>query len=125
MKRRTHLATTTRPALATLGALLVCTLLAACSGEPSEKDIRRAVENSMSNAGDNPFAQLAAEFAGSGNGKLIEVHELEKLGCRKDTRSSGFDCDVSMEVSMFGMRQKSDTRVRMVRGKDGWVAMQR
>jgi len=124
MKRRTHFIAITRPARTTLGALLVCTLLAACSGEPSEKDIRRAVENSMSNAGDNPFAQMAAEFAGSGNGKLIEVHELEKLGCQQDTRGSGFNCDVSMEVSIFGMRQKSDTRVRMVRGKDGWVAMQ-
>jgi len=123
MKRRTHFVTTARLA-PTAGALLVCSLLAACSGEPSEKDIRRAVENSMSNAGDNPFAQMAAEFAGSGNGKLIEVHEVEKLGCQQDTRGSGFDCDVSMEVSLFGMRQKSDTRVRMVRGKDGWVAVQ-
>lgn len=120
----TRFVATTHPARATIGALLICSLLAACSGEPSEKDIRRAVENSMNNAGDNPFAQMAAEFAGSDDGKLIEVHELEKLGCRKDTHGSGFDCDVSMDVSVFGMRQKSDTQVRMVKGKNGWVAMQ-
>ncbi|AMN45709.1 hypothetical protein ACG33_01015 [Steroidobacter denitrificans] len=124
MKRHPRFVATTRPARAVIGVLLACSLLAACSGEPSEKDIRRAVENSMNNAGDNPFAQIAAEFAGADNGRLVEVHELEKLGCRKDTRGNGFDCDISMDVSVFGMRQRSDTRVRMVRGKEGWVAMQ-
>jgi hypothetical protein len=105
-------------------ALIAGVFMSGCAREPSEADIRRATETMLTSANANPFTQMIAGLAGSG-GKAVEIHELHKLGCRKASEANGYRCDIELEVSTFGIRQKDRTSVRMVRGKDGWVAMQR
>jgi len=104
--------------------LVACGLLAgACAREPSEADIWRATESMLTSAAVNPFTQPLVGFASGGKG--IEIHELHKLGCRKAEAADGYRCDIELEVNAFGMPQRDRSSVRMVRSKDGWVAMRR
>jgi len=105
-------------------ALTACALLlSACAREPSEAEIRQATQTMLTSRHANPFTQPVAEFAGPAT--AIEIRRLHKLGCRKSAAMDGYRCDIELEVSTFGMPQQDRSSVRMVRGKDGWVALRR
>lgn len=87
-------------------------VLAGCSSEPSEADIRKAYEAKFAEAG---------KLAG---GLAPKFHGLKKLACAKSEGASGYNCDVEMDVEMLGMRQKNAGNVRLVKGDDGWILMQ-
>lgn len=89
-------------------------VLAGCSSEPSEADIRKAYEAK--------FAE-AVKLAGGGLG-VPKLHGLKKLACAKSEGTSGYHCDVEMDVEMLGMRQKNAGNVRLVKGDAGWILMQ-
>ncbi len=105
----------------TLLAAFVPLLLVGCSGEPSAGDIRRAMEQQLERAGNDPFGRLVAGTADDDQGKFMEIHELHKIGCTPDGERA-YACDVEAEMSLMGMRDKTATRIRLVRGKDGWIA---
>lgn len=71
----------------------------------------------------NPFTQPVLGFADGG--KVIEIQRLHKLGCHKTGAADAYRCDIELEVNAFGMPQRDRSSVRMVRGKDGWVAIRR
>jgi hypothetical protein len=105
-------------------ALLAGAALASgCTREPSEEEIRHATEVMLTSANANPFTQWIAGLGGAD--KVVEIHELRKLGCKQVAHASGYRCDIELEVSTFGKRQKDRTSVRLVRGQEGWVAMPR
>jgi hypothetical protein len=98
--------------------------LSGCGGEPSEGDLREALEQQIAQASANPFAQMAAgAMGGDKDAKLVDIHDLNKLGCKEDG-DNAYVCDIEVDVSVMGARQQSASRVRMVRGKEGWLASQ-
>jgi hypothetical protein len=99
---------------------VVCSaaLASACSSEPSAKDIRAAMEQ-QAEAANQQVGQML------GGSMKVEYHDVEKLGCEPTGQDNAYLCDVKVDVTapVVGRQQQSG-RVRMVKGDDGWIAMQ-
>lgn len=102
-------------AIASLAALV-----GACSAEPSEKDIRAAVERQVRTASE----QAQATFGQAADFK-VRIHEVKKIGCEKTSQKNAYLCDVQTDVEapIVG-RQSGAGRLRVVKGDDGWIAME-
>ena len=89
-------------------------LLSACSGEPSEGDMRAALDKEVAEA-NKVTASLRAD-------KKTTLHSFKKVGCKADG-DKAFRCDVEMdlEAPLVG-RKKVVAPLRFVKGSDGWVA---
>lgn len=109
---------------------LLCTALAlfclGCSGEPSDKDLRAALERDAAKHS-QALNQTAGIFGGHGQTLLgmigtVEIHAVRKIGCVEAGQVPGFVCDVEvdMTVPVVG-RTKDMTQARFVKGPDGWV----
>ena len=92
-------------------------LLSACSGEPSEGDMRAAVEKEVVEA-NKATAMLGADMK-------TKLHSFKKVGCKADG-DNAYRCDVEMdmEAPLVG-RKKVVAPMRFVKGSDGWVATNR
>jgi hypothetical protein len=68
--------------------------LSECGGEPSAADIEKAVR---------PQVEMESEQMKKASMGLFdikaEVHSVQKVGCVAATESTGFNCDVEMDVS--------------------------
>jgi hypothetical protein len=114
-------------AAAALGALAV---LPGCSGEPSEADMRQAVQKSIqeaSNAADAASRFLTGDDRGSGLFK-VEIETFEKIGCKEAQGAPGYVCDYRMSLtkdsSVIGALAggaKDVGQARFVKAKDGWI----
>lgn len=96
-----------------------CGLLAACSGEPSESDMKSAVEKT--------FSGMNSELGGVG--KLIgkdlstKVTAFKKLACAEAKGTPGFSCDFQMTVDgPLGVKTEKAS-ARFVKGDAGWTVM--
>jgi uncharacterized lipoprotein len=100
------------------GALLVA-LLAACSSEPSQSDIERAVQAQMAEV-EKAMSQFGASRKLAG-----KVHSVRKIACTK-AGENVFTCDVETDVSegLTGARLKSTAAVRLVKASEGWKISQ-
>lgn len=104
-------------AFVSVAALLA---LPGCGGEPSSSDIEKAVR-----------AQVERDTTRANQARLgmfdiqVEVHSVQKIGCVAASDSTGFNCDVEMDTSnpMTG-RNKGITKIRFVKGNDGWQVAQ-
>ena len=102
-------------------------LLAACSGgEPSNEDIKAALEAKMGEAQEqakNLAANLGAgEQAAAllNNMPTIKVEKVEKVGSKKD--GVGFISDVSMAINMPLVGTQTQTApLRLVKTDSGWT----
>ena len=95
-------------------------LVGACSSEPSEKDIREAMERQVRAAAE----QAPAALGGAGVFK-VEIHEVKKVGCEKTSQKKAFLCDVQTDITVpIVGRQSNAGRMRIVKGDDGWIAME-
>ena len=99
-------------------ALLLALVLAACSGEPSNSDIEKAYQ-----AGIDQANQLREKIPYPGAN--FELHKVKKVSCKSAEGSSGYNCDVELDMTMplLGRTQRI-VNVRMVKGDDGWVAVE-
>ncbi len=107
------------PYIAACGVLL----LSACSGEPSERAIRKAFDRSLSEAMQNS-GEAGAAFGLSPSAVeslTPKLHSLKKIGCKAAQGAEGYNCDVEIDIELpiFG-RQKDTTNVRLVKASDGW-----
>ena len=93
-------------------------LLAGCSGEPSESDIRGVLEKATEQANAN-----IASMTGMTN-MTTEIKSVKKIGCKEAQDSTGYNCDVTVTavVPMLG-EQTSTSTMRLIKGDDGWQAM--
>lgn len=93
--------------------------LCGCSGEPSSSDVDRAVKATV----DAENQQMKKLYGGKlvTNSMLTKVNEVKKIGCSTAQGSSGFNCDVEMDVSapLVG-KQKRIVQMRFVKSSDGW-----
>ena len=121
-----------RLALSSRLLLMTCTvLLAACSGAPSEgqmkdalqADIKRKQDQAVEAAralGGEQAAQMSRRMT---EANATEVKNVHKIGC-KDDGENAYRCDIEVEVSRRGGQiQKSQPfSARFVKGSDGWHA---
>ncbi len=100
--------------------LAVSVMLVGCSGEPSESDIRSALDKDVAQS-----AATMKAMTGSSNlfGKT-EIHSVKKIRCKEANDSSGFYCDFEIDITapMVG-RQKDVGKALFVKAKDGWTAV--
>lgn len=56
---------------------------------------------------------------------LSKVYGVKKLGCAEAQDATGYNCDAEVDASMpFAGRSKRVTKIRFVKGSDGWVVTQ-
>lgn len=110
--------TTAKPLITVSAA---CVLLAACSGEPSEADMKTAVEQT--------FGGMNEQLGGVG--KLIgkdlstKVKSFKKLACAEAKGNPGFACDFEMVVAGPLGEQTQKASGRFVKGDKGWTVLEK
>ena len=98
-----------------------CALLAACGGEPSEADMKTAVEQT--------FGGMNEQLGGVG--KLIgkdlssKVKTFKKLACAEAKGNPGFACDFEMTVTGPLGEQSQKASGRFVKGDKGWAVLEK
>ena len=101
----------------------LCLLLIACSGEPTEVDIRQVYEAEIAKSNEQ-MVRMGGEQAANLLGKS-ELHALTRLGCKEAEHNSGYNCDVEVDMSVpfLGRSTQTHTR-RFVKADDGWVVIE-
>jgi hypothetical protein len=106
----------------------VATLLASCSGEPSEQDISSALDTAM-RAEQQQLKGLTAGLAGNGAPTPLDdmldvtISNLEKVGCQENGEKA-YLCDIRYTItgSIFGKQGKPMAGpIRLISASDGWV----
>lgn len=113
-----------------LTGLLSALLLFAvgCSGEPSEKDIRAALDKDAAKHS-QALNQTAQVFGGAGKALTdmigtMEIHGVKKIGCVEAKDAPGFVCDVEIDMTVpLTGRSKEMTSARFVKSPDGWIVV--
>lgn len=101
--------------------LAACALLAACSGEPSDSDMKAAIEQT--------FGGMNEQLGGVG--KLIgkdlstKVKAFKKLGCAEAKGNPGFACDFEMTVDGPLGTKTEKASARFVKGDKGWAVFEK
>jgi hypothetical protein len=98
-----------------IAALTAALSLAACTGSPSESDVRAALikqldasqEQSRQIAGKNAFMDSLADEQRKG------ISQLTLVGCKSDGEKT-YLCDVAGKAGAM--------QLRMLKGSDGWIA---
>lgn len=93
---------------------VIATLLTACSGAPSEGDIRGALERQQKAEGAATPAMMKSFIP------KVELTEVKKLGCEA-AGEKAYRCDVEVTVKAMGRVATNSTQLRLVRGGEGWM----
>lgn len=101
-------------------------LAAGCSGEPSDADIRAALEKNIARNSES-LNKTTQMFGGAGKfltdmiGKA-EIHSVRKIDCVAAKDAPGYVCDIELDMTVpLTGRKKDVTSARFVKGPDGWV----
>jgi hypothetical protein len=102
-------------------AVAACSMLAACDGDPSDSDMKMAVEQT--------YGAMNKELGGVGKmiGKDLstKVKALKKLGCAKAEGNPGYRCDFEMAVDGPLGEKTEKASGRFVKGDKGWTVMEK
>ena len=107
-------------------AAALALLLAGCLGEPSDADIRAALERNIAKNSEslNRTTQMfggAGQFLADMIGKA-EIHSVRKIDCVAAKDAPGYVCDIELDMTVpLTGRKKDMTSARFVKGPDGWV----
>lgn len=102
-----------RRVLFTLPFVALCLTLAGC--EPSNSDIKHALENAQAQAFGGDVSRF---YAATG----IAEMEYQKVGCTAD--GAGYRCDVKVTAhTAAGKKVEQVSAGRFVKTDAGWVAM--
>lgn len=100
-------------------AVILCAGLTACGGEPSDSDMKSAIEQT--------FGKMNEEL--SSVGKLIgkdltaKVKAFKKLGCAKAEGNPGYRCDFEMTVDGPLGEKAEKASGRFVKGDKAWSVL--
>lgn len=102
--------------------LATTTLLAGCSREPSESDIKTAYSNEVEQTN-----ALTRKFGGEA--LTIKLNDLKKLSCKETNTEGHYLCQVDIDstLPMIGKHQQK-TELTVAKGdtgdgKQGWVVL--
>jgi hypothetical protein len=103
-----------------LAPLLVSVMaLAGCSGEPSAGDVEKLIMQDL----ERQNAQLRSMGMGQlGEAYLPQIHSVKKIAC--EGKDKVYTCDVEIDSSAMGVRDKSVAKMRIVKSSDGWMLSQ-
>jgi hypothetical protein len=96
--------------------VLMAVLLTACSGEPSEKNIKAALSSYFYKQ--NQTIQEGAKFFGDSFAKkaMLELHSVKKLECIKKENDLGYLCAAEVDsTTPLAGRQKEVEKIRMIK----------
>jgi hypothetical protein len=101
--------------------VLACATLAACGGEPSDGDMKAAVEET--------YNSLNKDLGSVGNliGKDLstKVKALRKIGCVKADGTPGYRCDFEMTVDGPLGEKTEKASGRFVKGDKAWSVLEK
>ncbi len=99
--------------------------LAGCSGEPTEADLKKALQSEMERANELAQTMLGEE---AGAAVATTIHALDKLNCKRSEvdGKQGYRCRVEMDITYPpAKRQKRKASIRMVKEDSGWTVVKR
>ena len=105
--------------------MLISIVLVACSGEPSNGDIKEIVIKEikpvmeMQWGMENNFSQML----GGGKGKSTPptLQDVKKVGCKADGENA-YKCDVELVVANADKKDSMIIPIRFVKTSTGWKA---
>jgi hypothetical protein len=113
--------------------ILIVPLIVACSGEPSEKDIKKAIQDSYRQDSNLILSSKIGEAILSSTGvKDIKLENIEKISCVSHAKNS-YICEYVMEYTikaddgslahMFGANGKKRTisRSKFLKTSKSWI----
>ena len=92
------------PRIALLACL--CLGLAACSGGPSDDDVRAALKARVAEAGADAGASIG---------------EVDHINCYSRQGGAKYSCGFTAQMSMMGRTMKETGQLSMVKAGDGWT----
>jgi hypothetical protein len=114
-------------------ALMVSPFIVACSGEPSEKDIKKAIQDSYIQETNSILSSKIGEVLLSSTGvKDIKLENIEKINCVSHAKNS-YVCEYVMEYTikaddgslaeMFGAKGKkiNIARSKFLKTSKSWI----
>ena len=113
--------------------ILIVPLIPGCSGEPSEKDIKKAIQDSYSQETNSILSSKIGEALLSSTGvKDIKLENIEKINCVSHAKNS-YICEYVMEYTikaddgslaeMIGAKGKKRTitRSKFLKTSKSWI----
>ena len=106
--------------IAQLGLVLgLATLLTACGGAPSDKEVRKALEAQI----ESDMAQMtgglnAAGLGGAMDGMMPKIDNISPQGCEAAANDI-YNCAVEATVTMMGMQQTNMQNINLKKNKAG------
>jgi len=98
-----------------------CVALAACGGEPSEADMKSAMDQTF--GGFNEKLDDVGKLIGKD--LSTKVKAMKKLGCAKAEGNPGYRCDFEMTLNGPLGEQTQKASARFVKGDTGWAALEK
>lgn len=96
--------------------------LIGCSSQPSENDIREAIEKNLDESA-MAAQSLGGKAAGDMARKSNKLNSAKKVGCKEDGEKA-YRCDVEIDANTMIGPIKRTQNMRFVRGDSGWVVSQ-
>lgn len=101
-------------------ALPLVAFLAACSSGPSDGDIEKAIKKNVETANEQVKKLTGMDVPAN---MRTEVLSTKKLGCT-DAGGNAYNCDVEVEIKSIAGVIKQPTKLRLVKGSEGWAVSQ-
>ncbi len=105
-------------AISRTALLFMLPVLAACSHEPTEKDLEQAYQASLTQA--NQMTQRIG-----GNAMAIKLNEFKKLSCDKPNEQKHYHCHIqaNLELPIIGSNTQTG-EITVVKHDKNWVILE-
>ena len=93
--------------------------LAGCAVEPTEAELKKAIQAEMDRTNELAATMLGQEVAAK---TATRIHGVNKLNCKKDEVDNEYLCGVEVDITAPpAERRKLASRVRMAKQDNGWM----
>ena len=98
--------------------LVILPVLAACSQEPSEKNLQQAYQNSL-----NQTNEVTKRIVG--DSMVIKLNEFKKLSCDKPNEQKHYHCNIqaTLELPLLGPNTQTG-EITVVKADKEWVVLE-
>jgi hypothetical protein len=94
--------------------------LAACSSGPSDRDVEQAVKKNVEMTGERIKSVTGITVPDS---LRTELRSAKNLGC-SDAGGNAYNCDVEVDIKSPVGDIKQTSKLRLVKGSEGWAVSQ-
>lgn len=105
-----------------LTSMTVFVMACTGSGEPSESDLRTALEAQS----EVSYAKAVAKFGEEEAAMMVPtLNEVKKISCTETADGAVYDCEFEIDFSLGRRNQKQKVRERVHLGERGWAIVSR